>query len=189
MSVHALFNHVPYEKRRPTKGAGYRGLTLGHVWGTNFSMQGIAPRQAAILVIAHAFNLSGAHALGQHAPTRELLCYRQCAEYVQRHYKQDPNMKVAVLGSASTHIHCIVIDKTGLPLFDSLERARLSFSPERRLYTYQLTVQGQKAEPWVTKVNAEVSLNEAVQYLEEAGYWTDRSQSNLNPQPRGNASI
>lgn len=188
-SIFHLLDDAPRPKPIPT-GPGNKGLTLKQVWGTNFSMQGIQPMQAAILVVAHAFNLSGARALGQEAPSRELLCYRQCAEYVQRHYKQNPKMKVAILGKGEkAHMHCIVIDERGVPLYDSAKNARLSFAAERRLYTYVDTVQGKKSDPWTAKAIGEVSLLQAVQYLDQQGFWVDKSQSNTSPRPRGDGSI
>lgn len=185
MSIFQLFDNAPRAKKKPSAGAGYKGQTLQQVWGTMFVMQSLRADHAAIMVAAHAFNLTGARALGQAAPTRESLCYRLSAEYIQRHYKKNPNMRVAILGKGTAHMHCIIIDKNGHPLYDSAESNRISYAAQNRIYSYATVEQGKAGHVWNSKAIAEISIKDAVAALEKEGLWMDRAWSNSNPRPRG----
>lgn len=166
-------------------------LSLSQAWGTKFFPTAVEPESLATLIFASAMNLTGARSLSESAA--QFNCNRaaavarpfaDCAEFIQRCYKQHPDYDIVILGQGGMASHAVISNSEGQIVFDTYEATRTQYFPGC-MYCYSLGAAGINE----VSVQARVSLYDAYKELQNQGLWKDNAGSWDVDLPRGLDSL
>lgn len=154
-------------------------LSLNSAWGTNFFPTQLNPQDLAVMVFAGAMNLTGARPVIEQAYRAEssraavvARPFADCAQYVQRDYRLQPEHRIAILGNSQA-CHAVITDASGEVVYDPHEGQRMGYIPGV-VFSYGDPERDFSADYGVM---AEISYSDALDVLKQSGKWIDNSLS------------
>lgn len=161
--------------------------TFPEVFGSNTLATCMEPNALAIMIAAAGFNLTGArniiedaHQYNDSRIANMVRSFADCAQFVQRSYRRNPNARIEVLSTvaAGAPCHAIVVGEDGKILFDP-KKSSFAYCVGDYQYGYNV---GSACVPYV--VVGSSTIRGAVDELSRAGFWVDRAWNWHEPKPR-----